>query len=135
MGLSAYLRGVILEASVGLNPTLSLPSTLHLALLTQLPVDVDTGSTIVELTYPEYDRIAVAGSSWEPGQADGSITNHTAIPLTPPSSGEYRAIAFALCDAATEGRVHWFGQMPAILLSASDPAPQIDAHAILLTAS
>jgi hypothetical protein len=135
MGLSAYLRAAFLEASVGRAPTLVLPDTLYLALLTQLPSAADTGSTIVEPGYAQYSRTLLAGTAWDPAQPDGSIRNSSVIPLPAPTAGDYQAIAWALCDAAVAGNVHWFGQMPPILLSPTDPSPQIDAHAILVTLS
>lgn len=129
MGLSHYLSGKILEASVAKAPLDLGGPPLYLALLLAEPGPEVTGGELVEPTYPAYARPEVDADAW--GVADrGMLTNTAPIPLPASSGGPWRIVAWALVDAPTGGNVHWVGRMPAIVLAPDDLNPQVNAGAL-----
>ena len=124
MSLSLYSAGALIEASLGHRAGL-VSAPLYLALLSAPPSFQDTGSSLPEIAYPGYARIALQGSDWT--DFDGvACCNAVPIALRAPIAGpDVLVVAAALCTEPIEGEVMHFLDMVAMQLSVDDPDPQI----------
>lgn len=108
-------------------------ATLYLALLVEEATPLDTGTSLAEVSYVGYQRVAVPTTSWG-SIVDGVVLNDTAVVFPAVSSGSSIIIGFALCSALTAGDVRWFGPMTPTLLTSSEPDPPTVAAGSLLLA-
>lgn len=82
------------------------PATLYLAVLETEATGEQTGSTIKEVKWTGYKRLAVAKSDWStPTEGATCETHNTAVLEIPYTSGESKAVGVALCTAETGGEV------------------------------
>lgn len=80
------------------------PTTYYVALCKVLPAVTDTGSTISEVVYTGYARVAVAAAAWT--FSSHVIHNTASVTFGNCTGGTDTANAVALLDAATGGNLH-----------------------------
>lgn len=136
MGLSRYLAGALLRASVGHTP-FAQAAPVYLALLTTLPAPGESsGARLVEATYTGYARTALAATVWGAGtDASGTtLANAATIALPVATAGSNRIVAFAICDTAAvaTGNVLYTGQTVPFIIDPADPSPTIPLGALRL---
>jgi hypothetical protein len=80
-----------------------LSNTMYLALLTALPSNSDTGSTLVEPAAADYDRYTLDHSYW--GTPAGGLSTFNIDITMLPVNNWGLIVAYALCTAATAGQI------------------------------
>lgn len=113
MGLTDFTVNEILDQLFG-AAAYTAPATLYAAALLVLPVDADTGSTIVEPTGGSYARKSLtnnltnfAAAASRLKQTDQDITFATA------TADWGIIIAVGLVDASSAGNLLWWGELTA----------------------
>jgi hypothetical protein len=134
---SDYAENKVLDLLGG--TTFTAPATVYIALFTTIPTDASTGTTPspgVEVTGGSYARQSVTNNAtnW-PAASAGSKSNGTAITWgTPPSANWGVVVGFAICDAATNGNILWWGAItPNKTVNNGDPAPSFGVGALTIT--
>jgi len=123
--LSDYAELKFLEHMVG-KTSFTMP-TVYVALVTTLPTDASTGSTLVEpsTSGTAYARKSTAGADWN-AAASGAISNANAITFaTATGAGWGTVVGFALTDNATAGAgnvIGWGSLGTNKLISSGDTA-------------
>jgi hypothetical protein len=124
--LSNSHAGALLTSSVGGAP-------VFLALLGDRVTREDTGTTIAakEVSYGGYERVEVDPLDW--GAPSGSrISNVNPIALAECTSGQSQVLGWALCDAATDGEMLWYGVVTPFIIDLDDPTPILPAGQLVL---
>lgn len=132
MPKSNFLSTQLLEHILG-QVTYIPPSTYYLALCKVAPLASNTGSTITEVTYTNYVRLAVLASAFAAVAAQSSSNSAPLTFATPGTTGD-TAYGWALCDASSGGNVHYYGPLPATVITPGI-APFIPAGALVLAES
>lgn len=131
MGLSSYLSGALLAASLG-GPSVQFGTPPFLALLTAPAGPADTGSTLQEPEYAGYVRTPVPYGGWATDPS-GTLIASPQIHLPAYVSGPgAQVIAWAVCDSPTGGEWGWSGLCTPFEIDAADPAPVWAAGAIII---
>ena len=133
MGLSSYLSGALLAASMGGPPVPF--TTAYLALLLALPGPADTGATLQEPAYDGYERLLVAFDEWTL-DSSGTLLSSPDLALPAYQSGPGAQItAWCTCDSdSPDGDSHWgwSGRCTPFQIDGSDPAPTWKAGSIII---
>ncbi len=130
MGLSSYLSGALLSASVG-GPGVPFQTT-YLAFLLAAPGPADTGDTLQEPTYVGYQRLLFPYDAWTL-DSSGALLYSPQIHLPPYQSGPGAQItAWCTCDSPTGGNWGWSGVCTPQQIDGSDPAPVWQAGSIII---
>ena len=126
--MSNYLENKLID-HVFRATSFTMPSALYIALLTTNAVDSDTGTTIsggggtgVEVSGGNYSRYQLDPSTtnWANTQASGSgassgtggTTSNSTTVTFPTASASWGTITgVAICDAATNGNILFFGAL------------------------
>lgn len=134
---SDYMENKVLDILGG--TTFTAPATVYVALFTTMPTDASTGTTPApgaEVTGGSYARQAVTNNATNfPAASGGSKQNGTAITWsTPPSADWGTIVGFAICDAATNGNILYWGAIsPSKTVNNGDPAPSFAIGALTIT--
>ena len=92
-------------------------ATLYLALCSEAPVEGDDGSTITEVSYTGYARVAVTAS--EMGAAAGGVKlNTSALTFPQCTGGSDTATHLAICDASSGGNLYTHAMIASGVLQA-----------------
>lgn len=88
------------------------PATLYIALLTAVPDDTSTGSTITEANYTGYARKSVTNNAINfPAASVGAKSNGVDVVFAECTAGTSTITHFAIVDAATLGNVVSWGAL------------------------
>jgi hypothetical protein len=123
-GLTIYGAAQLLPVSVG--------TPRYVALLTELALQTDTGSTITEPTFPGYMRPEIDPEDWSAPDANGAMINTVPVPLVAPPSGSVVIVQAALADASEDGNLWWIVDAFTFILDADDPSPVLPPGALQL---
>lgn len=108
---SNYLENEILDHILG-GADFSRPGTVYVGLWAATLSDASTGSTAGQPVGNNYARVAVTnnGTNW-PAASGGAKANGAAITF-PQASGSWGTVTdFAICDAATDGNILYWGTL------------------------
>jgi hypothetical protein len=134
---SDYMENKVLDIIGGV--TFTSPATVYVALFTTIPTDASTGTTPapgVEVTGGSYARQSVTNNATNfPAASAGSKSNGVAITWATPPSGNWGVVVgFAICDAATNGNILYWGAIsPNKTINNGDPAPSFGIGALTIT--
>jgi hypothetical protein len=104
-------------------------SSLYLALLTAMPSDTDTGSTITEVTGGGYSRKTLTSGNWT-SPVLGKTTYTVAQTYTSSSLWSGICVAYALCSASSGGNLLFYGSLDPIVNVASGGVLTIPANSL-----
>lgn len=131
MTVSDYLANKLLDHKTN-KATYTPPATLYVALCSAAPVNSDTGSTITEVSYTGYARVAVTAADWNAAAARlQDNVNEIAFPAA--TGGSDTATHFALCDASSAGNLLDYGALSSSLAISSGVEPKFKAGDLDLT--
>lgn len=124
----------VLEHKVG-KTTDSLVTPIYLALCTVVPTDASTGTSITEASYTGYARKSVAGSDWASAVSGSpsSIANTNALTFAACTGGTSTIIGWALCTAATLGKVIMWGTCTSTVISTTQTPATVAVGLLSLT--
>jgi len=113
---------------------LQTPPNIYVALTTVAVTDTDTGSTITEAAYSEYQRVQAGTGRWQlRGGTAGSFENMDLLGFPLAGSGANdTVIGFALVDALTAGRVLVYGTCSLSITQGITPQFQVSSIVINL---
>ena len=125
MDMSDYLANALINLIFRNTGGFTTPSTLYYALVTQMPEQDSTGSTIVEPVGGSYARVALNPSTTNYTAPADKITFNNAVVTFPAPTGNWGTIVgVCICNAVSAGNLLFFTQLiPAVTLTNGSPAP------------
>lgn len=115
------------------------PANVYLALLTVIPDDTSTGSTITEATYGSYARTQIGTANnqtdaWNAatGTTTAVVTNKNNIVCPAASSGSSTVVAIAVTDAAAAGNVLYWTTVTSVVINPGN-TPRVNASDLSIT--
>lgn len=109
-GKSQYLANAIANHELG-KASYTMPSAIYLALCSVIPGTHDTGSTITEVNYTGYARVAIPAASLN-SAVGGSVANNTPITFPQNTGSPVTAYGWCICDASSAGNMLLFSGFP-----------------------
>ena len=130
---SNYLAKKLLEEALG-GVAFTPPANVYLALLTVVPDDTSTGSTITETDYASYARTQIGTGNnqtdaWNAatGTTTATVQNKNAINCpTATGASTNPIVAIAVVDAATNGNILYWATVTSTPIANGD-TPKINA--------
>lgn len=109
--LTTYGRTVMVNA-VFRPEAAALLSGAYISLTTSMPVDTDTGSSIVEPAAASYERTPYGlGTFYWTMMSPGQVVNSQMVSWVNPADDWGQVIGWALCTESTSGMVLGFGRL------------------------
>lgn len=132
-----YLELKILDHVVG-KTSFTMPTHIWVALYTTAPNDASTGTTPspgVEVSGGSYARVdAVGAAGFNASASAGQTANSVAITFPAPTANWGTIVAFAVCDASTNGNMLFWGLVtPNKTVNNGDAAPSFAIGALTLS--
>lgn len=93
-------REKVLDYVLGISPA----ADRYIAILGEVAVPGDTGSTITESDYPAYERVEFLAADWS-ATSSGRRRNEADVLFPTVDEGGHVAVGFALLTAATAGEL------------------------------
>jgi hypothetical protein len=136
---SSYLSKKLLEETLG-GVAFASPANVYLVLLTVVPDDTSTGSTITETDYASYARTLIGTGNNQTdafnaatGATTANVTNKNAISApTATGASTNPIVAGALVDAAAAGNVLYWATVTSTPIASGD-TPKVNAGAFSVT--
>lgn len=127
----------VLEHFVGKAST-TMPTQLWIALTTVIPVDADTGVTIVEANYTGYARkLMTLPGDWTSATGTSPATISTAVleQFANCTAGTSTVVGLAICDAATTatGNVVVWTTVSSVVINATQQPAQVPSGTLSVT--
>ena len=139
-GKSNYLSNALLNHTLGGNTggqSYTAPATVYIALWTATLSASSTGSTAGEVSGSGYARVAVANTTaqWAATSTEQKTNvNSIAFPANSGANGAWGTITYmAICDAATNGNILYFGALTASKNPNASDVPTFTASSIVIT--
>jgi hypothetical protein len=108
------------------------PAKVYLALLTSVPTNSSTGTTIEasEPTYTGHERKEVPVASIKAAEegSPSAIKTNAELVFAACTAGSSTVTAWALCDAATAGNVVMWGTASSTVISTTQTPPAVAAE-------
>jgi hypothetical protein len=136
---SNYLSKKLLEEALG-GVAFASPANTYLALLTVVPDDTSTGSSITETDYASYARTLIGTANnqtdaWNAatGTTTAVVTNKNAITCpTATGASTNPIVAVAVIDASTNGNILYWATVTSTPIASGD-TPKVNAAAFSVT--
>lgn len=111
------------------------PAKVYLALLTSVPTNSSTGTTIeaTEPTYTGHERKEVPAASIKAAEegATSSIKTSAELVFAACTAGTSTIVAWALCDAAAAGNIIMWGTAASTVISTTQTPPTVPAEKLV----
>ena len=108
-GVSNYYLDEILDALLQGDAVVRPATAFYVALLDTVPTAASTGTTISEVIYGDYTRIALNMTTGFVEATDGTADNAVAVTFPLAVSPADDTTHWAICDAATLGNLYFWG--------------------------
>jgi hypothetical protein len=136
---SNYLSKKLLEEALG-GVAYGSAASVYLALLTVVPDDTSTGSTVTETDYASYARTQIGTGNnqtdaWNAatGTTTANVTNKNAITCpTATGASTNPIVAVAVIDAAAAGNILYWATVTSTAIANGD-TPKVNAGAFSVT--
>lgn len=136
---SNYLSKKLLEEAIG-GVAYTSAANVYLALLTVVPDDTSTGSTVTETDYASYARTQIGTGNnqtdaWNAatGTTTATVTNKNAITCpTATGASTNPIVAVAVIDASSAGNILYWASVTSTPIASGD-TPKINAAGLTVT--
>jgi len=129
---SDYLELKILDHIFG-KASFAQPN-IYAALLKAVPNDSDTGLSVNEADYTDYNRVLVVPGDWNAAAA-GQIDNANEITFPQCGGGSNTIVAMALIDASSGGNLLLYGALAESLAVSNLITPRFVAGSVVFSAN
>jgi hypothetical protein len=133
-GKSNYWRKHALEHGSG-KSSLTMPTTVALALCTVVPTSSSTGATITEASYTGYARKKVEAAALNAAvEAEGKMTSAAVLEFAACTAGSSTTVGWALLDSSTTGagNAFYWGSCTSTVISTTATPPTVNAGQLTL---
>lgn len=127
--MSDYLANALLNLMFRNTGGFTTPSQLYWCLVTQLPEQSDTGTTIVEPVGGNYGRVACNPSTTNyTAPASKNLFNNVTVTFPNPTGTWGNIVGVVLCDAGVSGNMWMWNELqPPVQIIAGSAAPSFAA--------